>query len=864
MKKKALALLLVLAALLSCQLALAEDTLTLPASLKIIKEEAFLNSAAKKVVLPEGVEEIHSRAFAQTALEEINLPSSLRLIADDAFDQEPNVLFTSLGSYAYNWAVNMGWSPTMPALHLNQRQTVTVTNGESHDYMFTAPATTTYFFHSFGELDTFAQFFDSNGNIILREYEDVQTDNNFAYEYSMTAGQTVTLRVYLHWTVPSGSFDIEVATLPTTLQTGSQTVKLGPGEHRTYSFTAPTAGTYHFYSSGSLDTYAILRDSSGNELARNDDGGEYPNYSLKYPMTAGQTVQLEVYSYAESDSGSFIAHVNPITGVSANTLQLGDNALTLVGDEHPVYSFTVPYTGIYRFSSRMNSLDPAAILYDSNENELCRDDNSGSYEYRNFEMTCLLTEEQTVYLEVYIHDVESGTYTIPTRVESIAGESLPPLQIGSNPMTYAAGEKHSYLFTAPVAGIYRFHSADTLDTDAVLYDDHAKTHGIGSAGEGESFSIKYALLANQQVFLEVEASQAGSFDVLVDLVTDTTLQIGSNPVTFAEDEERNYSFTAPAAGTYRFYSTGTLDPYATLCNSDNITVLYDDNSGEDNNFLIEYKAMEGEQFLLCISSRDAAGSFDVHVDLVEAGTTPAPDAPKYRALIIGNVYDDSHSIGLNTLLSSDSDRITMQHMLRTMTATPYTITAKRNLTSNQILSSINTTFRDATSNDVSLFFFAGHGGTLNGYLIGTDHTGISYAQLRYALDKIPGKKIVLLDCCYSGNAINKSSELDSEGTELTAADLDAVNRRIIQAFSGGQSTRSGELAADSYYVLTSASKDQEAWSRTDYSFFTCALEYGSGWDARDDRRITSLLGDSNGDSYISLQEAYDSTDTNLR
>ena len=104
MRRKALALLLALAALLACLPALAEDTLTLPSALKVIGEEAFLGSTAKKIVLPEGLEEIHSRAFSGAAVEDINLPLSLRSIADDAFDRKPSRLSPRAGCRPYpNW-----------------------------------------------------------------------------------------------------------------------------------------------------------------------------------------------------------------------------------------------------------------------------------------------------------------------------------------------------------------------------------------------------------------------------------------------------------------------------------------------------------------------------------------------------------------------------------------------------------------------------------------------------------------------------------------------------------------------------------------------------------------------------------------
>ena len=61
-------------------------TLELPASLRIIDEEAFSGDRyLERVIVPEGVKEIRSGAFAFTNVWEIYLPASLNFIADDAF-----------------------------------------------------------------------------------------------------------------------------------------------------------------------------------------------------------------------------------------------------------------------------------------------------------------------------------------------------------------------------------------------------------------------------------------------------------------------------------------------------------------------------------------------------------------------------------------------------------------------------------------------------------------------------------------------------------------------------------------------------------------------------------------------------------
>lgn len=97
-------LILVMAFANSSIAVLAESTLNLPSSLRIIEEEAFYGATSiDKIILSEGITEIREKAFADSTLSEINLPDSLLYIADDAFDS--NVKFSTVeGSYAYSWA----------------------------------------------------------------------------------------------------------------------------------------------------------------------------------------------------------------------------------------------------------------------------------------------------------------------------------------------------------------------------------------------------------------------------------------------------------------------------------------------------------------------------------------------------------------------------------------------------------------------------------------------------------------------------------------------------------------------------------------------------------------------------------------
>lgn len=225
--------------------------------------------------------------------------------------------------------------------------------------------------------------------------------------------------------------------------------------------------------------------------------------------------------------------------------------------------------------------------------------------------------------------------------------------------------------------------------------------------------------------------------------------------------------------------------------------------------------------------------------------------PTYRALLIGNTYGGD-------LPGCDRDAKSMASLLGTMTATPYKVTTKLDVTASTIKSSIASAFSGAQSTDVSLFYYSGHGVSTSGSLVGTNSTYLSFSELRKALDKIPGDKIVILDSCYSGNAINKGSE-----SEVTEADMEAYVNAAMEAFSNDEIEKSGELASGRYYVMTACRKDQTSLSVSSNSgkyvgLFTYCFEQACGWDELNSSRL-SMSADSNGDKKITLNEAYNKT-----
>jgi hypothetical protein len=181
-------------------------------------------------------------------------------------------------------------------------------------------------------------------------------------------------------------------------------------------------------------------------------------------------------------------------------------------------------------------------------------------------------------------------------------------------------------------------------------------------------------------------------------------------------------------------------------------------------------------------------------------------------------------------------------------------------TKSNILQGIANVFSEADYNDVSYFYFSGHGIWKNNisYLCPTEvnylspmSTYISVDELEAALSAIPGTKVVFLDSCYSGGFIGKAMDEIITSKEKLAS----FNNEVINVFSPAESKRL--LTTNEYRVLTSCHYYQQCMGLSPttpgdfepFGVFTMALCEGCGYSG-------SYPADINLDNMVSLQEAY--------
>ncbi|MEG2315579.1 MAG: Ig-like domain-containing protein [Clostridia bacterium] len=238
---------------------------------------------------------------------------------------------------------------------------------------------------------------------------------------------------------------------------------------------------------------------------------------------------------------------------------------------------------------------------------------------------------------------------------------------------------------------------------------------------------------------------------------------------------------------------------------------------------------------------------------------------KYRALLVGQQNYAQSLVGI------DDDLAAMTEVL-THGKTAYEVNSTMNLSKSGIFNAIQSTFAGASSEDVSLFYYGGHGANsvdnnVRGALYLTSSEYLTGAELANALNKVPGTVIVILESCFSGNTIWDGTRARTLTPEPTDEDLSGFNHSMINAFSayGRAAARSGELRTQKFHVLTTAAQNQNGLefqynNGVGFGLLTRGLAQCAGYLFIDANKgyqwAGSFVADEDGDGCITVAEAY--------
>ena len=366
-------------------------SLELPFGVQSIGASAFENcSAMKSVNLPTSLVSISKNAFKQCyALEEVEIPYSVESIGSYAFyrcSQLSSVIFqtlsssVSIGSYAFK---------TCPKL-----------------LQLSVPLNATMGVYSFGYNESNQKYSD----ISMKLYSG---SDAMAYAKSRSIPYTLLDVIPLEVGVINKNEYIEETTLYT----------------YKYSFTPKVTQIYNIYSTGEVDTKAVLSDETGDLLEADDIGKDNLNFCLTYEFEAGKEYIITVSSVKSIGDYSVVVYPDEITSFdikgclnfSADEGELADNSTRYfeINDEM-IEGFILSINFAGNFQSKMyyqsGYFDNKEIALSDNQNEnpFTCGDNSSYILIGNTQSAFNVFIEHSYSEEVIVPTVDDDGYSVFT------------------------------------------------------------------------------------------------------------------------------------------------------------------------------------------------------------------------------------------------------------------------------------------------------------------------------------------------------------------------------------------------------------------------------------------------------------------
>ncbi len=307
-----------------------------------------------------------------------------------------------------------------------------------------------------------------------------------------------------------------------------------------YKFKPSTSGTYVIYSTGSVDTKGYLYNSSGTELATDDDSGDGFNFRLEYNLSAGSTYYYAVRYYGSTTTGSIPVKFGPVYTVSYNA----NGGTGAPASQQKDYGATITLT----------SQKPQ------------RD----GYTFLGWSTTSSSTVAQYS---------AGGSYSAD-----------------ENRTLYAVWTKNTYTLTYNGNGFSSYDSSVSGDSTYTIKTNLPDRKGYTFLGWSTSSSATSAeFIPGERVILSANST-------LYAVWKQTTLSSESSvdtPITYG-GQVYYYKFTPSTSGTYVIYSTGSVDTKGYLYNSSGTELDSDDDGGDSTNFRLSYYLNAGSTYYYAV------------------------------------------------------------------------------------------------------------------------------------------------------------------------------------------------------------------------------------------------------------------------
>ena len=286
-----------------------------------------------------------------------------------------------------------------------------------------------------------------------------------------------------------------------------------------FSILVPGAGTLTAMSTGMTDTLGYLYDSDGNELASDISTGNFNISPYKTTGTGTYYVRVRgfggdggeyglIVTFIPDDHGSDIAHA---TRVTSGTTVAGNIETS---DDQDYFSIQVNGAGTIQVATTGDT-DTMGILYNHTENELARDDDSGTN--TNFDISHYVTAADTYYIRVTSKGTGTGMYSLTVtfipddhgNAIARATQAMSGTAITGNIET---GDDQDY-FSIAVSGVGTLTTTTTGSTDTIghLYNNRGTQLATDDdGGTGSNFNILYSITVAGTYYVRVTSKGMGT------------------------------------------------------------------------------------------------------------------------------------------------------------------------------------------------------------------------------------------------------------------------------------------------------------------------------------------------------------------
>ena len=380
----------------------------------------------------------------------------------------------------------------------------------------------------------------------------------------------------------------------------------------------------------SCDTELYLYDSKMNQLAKNDDIYDGDVYSRNYYSKIERTLSAGTYYLCvkKRSGGNVQCYLNVDTYAESNITSSANVSNKYEG----YFKYTVSTAGTYVFSTKRYSrnCDTYLILLDANGNVIESNNDSGTLYAR---------------IEKYL---SKGTYYI--RVSSnnyiVKGEDAKTyctLIVGLQSTAPSASESASISISAPTAGsVIKTYNGNSIKISGSASNCSSVTVKVGSTTlsnvklNGSKYEAYYTPTESGTYTIKVTGkaiwgSSPSAERTVTIAANDDSDNFNSSPTAINSGTERVaaidyagdvdcFSFTPKETGSYKIYSSGSVDLKGILYENDKVTSIGTSyNAPESINFKLAKTLEKNKTYYIRVDAETsgATGKYSINIEKID-------------------------------------------------------------------------------------------------------------------------------------------------------------------------------------------------------------------------------------------------------